>query len=188
MMAESDLPLLVVVTGPPAAGKTTIARGLAARLRLPLIAKDTIKEALFDGLGTGDLAWSQRLGPPTFGVMLALAEECVAAGASLVLEANFLRGGEVEARLAALPARFVQVCCSAPLEVLVERYASRKRHPGHVDSERIDALREAVESGRHEPLDLPGETIRVETTGPVDLAALGDRLAAVVGRPRREAR
>ena len=88
-----DAPLLVVVTGPPAAGKTTVARELAARLRLPLIAKDTIKEALFDGLGTGDAQWSQRLGPPTFGVMLALAEESLRAGASLVLEANFVRGG-----------------------------------------------------------------------------------------------
>jgi predicted kinase len=167
-----EAPLLVVVTGAPAAGKTTVARELAGRLRLPLIALDTIKEALFDGLGTGDLAWSQRLGPPTFGVMLALAEESLEAGASLVLEANFVCGGKVEARLAALPARFVQVHCSAPLEVLVERYASRERHPGHVDSERIDALREAVESGRHDPLDLPGETIRIDTTGPVDLEAV----------------
>ena len=172
-----EAPLLVVVTGPPAAGKTTVAREFATRLRLPLIAKDTIKEALFDGLGTGDLAWSQRLGPPTFGVMLALAEDSLEAGASLVLEANFQCGSEVEARLAALPARFVQVHCSAPLEVLVERYASRDRHPGHVDSERIDALREAVESRRHNPLDLPGETIRIDTTGPVDLEAVVARVA-----------
>jgi predicted kinase len=167
-----ETPLLVVVTGPPAAGKTTVARELAGSLRLPLIAKDTIKEALFDGLGTGDLAWSQRLGPPTFGVMLALAEESLEAGASLVLEANFVCGGKVEVRLAALPARFLQVHCGAPLELLVERYASRERHPGHIDSERIDALREAVESGRHDPLDLPGETIRIETSGPVDLEAV----------------
>lgn len=166
--------LVVVVTGPPAAGKTTIARDLAARLGLPLIAKDTIKEALFDGLGTGDLAWSQRLGEATYLVLLALVEESVAAGASLVLEANFARG--VESRLAALPARFVQLHCSAPLEVLVERYGRRERHPGHVDSERIDALREAVESGRHEPLDLPGGTIRLETSQPVNLDELEERV------------
>ena len=163
---------MVVVTGPPAAGKTTIARELAARLRLPLIAKDTIKEALFDALGSDDLAWSQRLGEATYLAMLAIAEESVAAGSGLVLEANFSRGGE--SRLAALPARFVQVHCSAPLEVLIERYGSRERHPGHVDSQRIDALREAVESGRHEPLDLPGELTRVDTSGPVDVAALAD--------------
>jgi predicted kinase len=106
--------------------------------------------------------------------MLGLAEESVAAGASVVLEANFVRGGE--ARLAALPARFVQVHCDAPLGVLLERYGNRERHPGHVDSERIDALRDAVDSGRHEPLDLPGATIRIDTTRPVDLAALAERI------------
>jgi predicted kinase len=171
-----ETPLLVVVTGPPAAGKTTVARELAARLRLALIAKDTIKEALFDGLGTGDLAWSQRLGEATYLALLGIAEESVAAGAGLVLEANFIRGGE--ARLAALPARFVQVHCSAPLEVLVERYHNRERHPGHVDSERLDALRHAVETGRHDPLDLPGETIRLDTSRPIDLDALAERVTA----------
>ena len=168
---------MVVVTGPPAAGKTTIARELAARLHLPLIGKDTIKEALYDGLGTGDLTWSQRVGEATYLAMLAIAEESVAVGADLVLEANFIRGGE--SRLAALPARFVQVHCSAPLQVLIERYGSRKRHPGHVDSERIAALRNAVETGRHAPLDLPGEMIGLDTTRPVDLDALAARITAV---------
>ncbi|HET8751845.1 MAG TPA: hypothetical protein VFM43_04905 [Gaiellaceae bacterium] len=96
----------------------------------------------------------------------------------VVLEANFVRGGEVAARVAALPARFVQVQCNAPLEVLLERYANRVRHPGHVDSERIGPMRELIEDGSYEPLDLPGETIRVDTSRSVDLDALGDRVAA----------
>jgi predicted kinase len=170
----TDAPLLVIVTGPPAAGKTTIARALAARLRLALIAKDTIKEALFDGLGSGDLAWSQRLGTGTCLALLALSEESVAAGASLVLEANFVRGGEIETRLAALPARFLQIHCSAPLEVLLARYAGRERHPGHVDAERIEALRDAVATARHDPLDLPGKLVRLDTSGHVEI---GDVLA-----------
>lgn len=175
-MTRRDMPLLVVVTGPPAAGKTTIARGLASRLRLALLAKDTVKEALFEGLGTGDLEWSQRLGVPTFLVLLAVTEESVAAGASLVLEANVVRGSEFAERLARAPARFVQIHCSAPLEALVERYEERERHPGHVDAERVDALRAAVESGRHDPLELPGETIRLDTTQPVDMEALLPRV------------
>jgi predicted kinase len=109
--------------------------------------------------------------------MLALVEESVGAGGSLVVEANFVRGSELERRFADLPASVVQVHCSAPLEVLLERYAARDRHPGHVDGERLDALREAVQSGRHEPLDLPGETIRIETTQPVDYEALLDALS-----------
>ena len=42
--------VLVLVTGPPASGKTTLARPLAAALGRPLIGKDLINEALFDAL------------------------------------------------------------------------------------------------------------------------------------------
>lgn len=168
----------MVVTGLPAAGKTTVARGIAARLRLPLVRKDAIKEALFDGLGSGDLAWSQRLGAATYEVIWALLEESLAAGSGVVAEANFVRGQD-EPHLGKLPgARFVQVHCSAPPDVLLERYGERKRHPGHVDGERIHALRDAIESGRHDPLDLPGETIRLDTSEEVDLDALAERIRA----------
>src|ERR1700691_3491513 len=37
--------IVVLVNGVPASGKTTLARGLARRLRLPLFSKDVIKEA-----------------------------------------------------------------------------------------------------------------------------------------------
>jgi predicted kinase len=39
----------------PSSGKTTVAEGLAERLRLPLIAKDDIKESLYESLGAPDL-------------------------------------------------------------------------------------------------------------------------------------
>jgi predicted kinase len=176
MKTEENRPLLVVVTGPPAAGKTTVARGIAARLRLPLIEKDTIKEALFDTLGTGDVAWSQRLGKATLGVIWALLEQSLRAGAGAVVEANFVRG-QAEPQFERLPSsQLVQVHCGAPLDVLLARYGSRKRHPGHVDSERIEALEEAVETGRHDPLDLPGETILLDTSGEIDLADLARRI------------
>lgn len=55
-------PPLVVVTGMPAAGKTTLAKSLRRELCLPLIAREEIKERLYDTLGTGDIEWSNRLG------------------------------------------------------------------------------------------------------------------------------
>ena len=61
-----DHPILILVTGLPAAGKTMIARRLSEILNLPLIAKDDIKERLFNGLGMSTREWSQKLGGLAF--------------------------------------------------------------------------------------------------------------------------
>jgi ATPase family associated with various cellular activities (AAA) len=52
----------VVVSGPPASGKTTLARAIAPALGLPLIAKDTIKEALMSVLPVPDIETSRAAG------------------------------------------------------------------------------------------------------------------------------
>ena len=73
-----EAPLVVVVTGPPAAGKTTVAREIARSLRLPLVAKDTIKEALFDAFDT-----LEAMLPAVAGSVRQMeidAERCAAAG------------------------------------------------------------------------------------------------------------
>jgi replication-associated recombination protein RarA len=44
-----------VVSGPPASGKTTLAQAIAPALGLPLIAKDTIKQALMTVLPVPDI-------------------------------------------------------------------------------------------------------------------------------------
>jgi predicted kinase len=52
---------VVLVNGLPGAGKTSLARTLSQRLRLPLFSEDTIKEAHADVLGTEPPpGWPQR--------------------------------------------------------------------------------------------------------------------------------
>jgi predicted kinase len=162
----------------PASGKTTLARALAADLRLPLITKDDIKERLYDELGTGDVEWSRRLGRAAYALLFAFCCELLTIGRSVAVESNFFARSQ-EAEFQSLPPhRLVQVCCTAPLEVLLERYAGRTRHPGHVDDERAVELRERFESGTHSPLALEGELIHVDTSRPVDLEALAGRVQA----------
>ena len=109
-----DAPLLVVVTGMPSSGKTTIATALAERLRLPLVAKDDLKESLFETLGPGDVAWSGRLGDAAYDLMFALARTMLAARVPLIVEANFFAGQAT--RFITLPEhRLVQIHCDAPL-------------------------------------------------------------------------
>jgi predicted kinase len=113
----------------PASGKTTVARALADELRVPLVTKDGIKERLYDELGTGDIAWSRQLGGAAYALLFEFCRELLAAGLSVAAEANFFAGSQ-EGQVAALPPhRLVQIVCTAPLDVLLERYAGRTRHP-----------------------------------------------------------
>jgi predicted kinase len=159
--------VLVLVTGPPASGKTTLARPLAAALGLPLIGKDLIKEALFDALGTGDRAWSRRLGVASYEVLYAVAGALPAA----VLDANL--APEAAPHLHALDAALIEVFCRCPAEEIERRFTARApaRHPGHVDHVLGPEINEALARGV-DPLRLGGPVLEVDTSRPVDMAKL----------------
>ena len=174
-----DPPLLVVVTGMPSSGKTTVAEGLARRLRLPLIAKDEIKESLYESLGAEDVAASGRLGAAAYALIFALSRTTLASGASVIAEANFFR--DQAAEFAALPEhRTLQLHCDAPLATLLERYSDRSRHAGHHDAEKLKELPARHASGVHAPLALGGEHIRLDTTESLDLDTLAERVRAAL--------
>jgi predicted kinase len=170
---------IVVVAGSPGSGKTTLAKGLAVELGIPLISKDTIKEALFDPLGTGDLEWSQQLGQAAHAVMYAIAADV----SSVVLESHFWPGIS-EAELTAIERPMVQVYCRCLPEVALDRYRrrahSRDRHPGHLPEHQSE---EAV--GRWtkivpQPLHLDTPLIEVDTTHPVDAQAVAREVRLVL--------
>ena len=104
---------LLLITGLPGSGKTTLGRCLAQRYGVPLLSKDLIKEPLLDVLGcSGEAAHSRLLSNASFAVLFAVTREILTANRDLVLEGNF-RPGEHEGALAAissshndLPTRF----------------------------------------------------------------------------------
>ncbi len=161
---------LVIVTGLPCSGKSTVARKLAARFGYPLMEKDVVKEALFDALGTGDRDWSRRLSTASFAVLLAFAERTIASGSSAIIEGNFRpeHAGELARVRNAHGARLVQVLCGGDGAVLVERFAARvrrrSRHPGHLDGEALHDMRELLRKGFAEPLALDCPTVRFDST------------------------
>jgi predicted kinase len=157
-------PRLVVVTGPPASGKTTLARAIADELGWPLLAKDQIKETLFETLGIGDRDWSHRLGAASMELLTRLVRGQLEAGRSVVAEANFRWPGELP------ECRVVQVFCDAPPDVLLERIRSRRRHPGHLedDPEHLAAVEESLRT-EYAPLQLVGALLRYTVGDDVDV-------------------
>jgi len=167
---------LVVISGLPASGKTTLARLLAAELRLPLVGRDDIKERLFESLGWSDREWSKRLGGASWDLLYWFVETQLAAGQSCIVESNFnpqWDSERINACADRFGARLVQLHCYADGGVLVERYlgrvASGERHPGHVDHVTIDEQRERLLAAKPEPLALDGTTLVIDTTDPANI-------------------
>lgn len=70
----------MIVTGPPASAKSTLAEKIADALRMPLLSKDSIKEKLFDTLGWDDRSWSERLDDVAYAVLFYYLEIQLKAG------------------------------------------------------------------------------------------------------------
>jgi predicted kinase len=164
-------PLLLVVTGLPCTGKTTLGKYLASQLKLPYIHKDGIKETLFDSLGWEDRTWSRKLGAATYDLLYYVVETLMSADVSLVVESNFqpeVAGPKLGGLIEKYKYYCVQVLCKAEGSILAERFRERaesgERHPGHVDATTYDEMEPQLRLGRIEPLQLAGPLLEIDTS------------------------
>lgn len=172
--------LLVVVSGAPGSGKTTLARPLAEELALPLIRKDAIKEALGDAIGAPDYESSRRLGAITMQVLRALMRDVGFGVYESTWREQFDRDD-----VGRLPGPLVEVFCACDPTVRRERVRGRigTRHPVHFDLEHAAAAGDDDATGR--PLAGPWPLIRVDTTRPVDIPAVAERVTRAARVLRR---
>lgn len=180
--ADSEPPLWLIVTGPPASGKTTLVRNTGRDLGIPVFEKDVIKGTLYQSLGFGDKDWSRRIGLVAINMLFAIASQMLEAKAPLLIEANFYRQFDSDRTAEVLRnvnARVVQIHCSAPTNALIERNARRRMPAERRPSHHVmpdDEFLAGIEAGTWEPLDIPSEIIRVDTSGEVNHGAILGRV------------
>jgi predicted kinase len=151
---------LIVVSGAPGTGKSTIAAALGAALRFPVLSLDPIKEALADVLGLGGEDWSNQVGDAAAEVVFRLAAS-PAAGAD-----GWGRGTRRDRALGEF-AGATEVFCHCDPKLAAERVIARIGHGRHaihrdvinpVMAERVGFLAATVI-----PLRLGATLVKVDT-------------------------
>lgn len=169
----------ILITGVPAAGKSTIAAFLASRLSLPVISKDSIKERLFDAVGFQSRQEKVRLGVASMDIQYYVAEQLMEARLPFILENNFenISRAPLLALLEKHGYLAVTVHVTGDLRVLHQRFLDRdrspERHRGHVVN---DCYPEKPGSQPAPPLSYEGYVSSVKRRGMDVFAANGPRI------------
>lgn len=165
-------PLLIIVNGLPASGKTALASRLGKDLQLPVLARDKIFETLYDALEGQDKAVPDLLGAASFKCLYSFVETLLAANQNLVAEGFFgrpeLRSAEFEQIQQCYPFQPFQILCHADGKVLLNRFLARlnalERHQSHQDLEWLAQNKERILQGALAPLTIGGQVIEIDTT------------------------
>ncbi len=127
----------ILVTGMPAAGKSTMAKAIAERLGLPAISKDAIKEFLFDNVGFRSREDKVNLGIASMQIMYYVADQLMKAGQAFILENNFESAEHGIKNLIEKYQYFaLTITLTGDYKVIYRRFLEREsspdRHRGHV--------------------------------------------------------
>jgi aminoglycoside phosphotransferase family enzyme/predicted kinase len=174
-------PLCIVVAGPPASGKSTVAAALRDAARIPVLSSDVVRKELL-GIAPRERAPSDAYTPDARRRIYEVLGERAAhalGSDSVVVDATFGAAAQREAFLAALGAahraRVRLVVCEAPVDVRVERARRRMAASAGASDADADVVRRLDAADFAFGLD-SDIRLAVDTTSAT--AGVADRIAA----------
>ena len=170
-------PLLILLNGGPATGKTTVGLRLAKTFGIPYFSKDGVKEPIFDEVGL-PVAWEtedglsgRAMNEASQTILIYIIEELLASSTSCIIDSTFQahHAPRLQSLLKRHSFRLVQIHCRTEAGVLRRRWESRmtsgERHEGHRDFELARRLDPAAVERDFRQLEIGGLQITLDTTG-----------------------
>jgi predicted kinase len=159
-------PFVVVLSGAPGSGKTTLGWQLSRLLHVPFLSRDDTKTGLHVTHRSDDPAETLRFSIDAFETFYATARFLVEAGVSVIIEAAF-HAGISERSIAELAARadIVHIALITDPTIALHRYRERAlaglRHPAHDDLRYADEMASGRKDVSIYQISIPQPTLLV---------------------------
>lgn len=129
---------IIILTGMPASGKSTIAKEISKTFQLPILEKDAIKEELFDTIGFNCYAEKRKLDIAANAVLLRCLESLLKENIPVIIDNNF--DTQSAERLTQLLKKYnsegITLFMGGNADMFYQRYIKRdndhRRHLGHI--------------------------------------------------------
>jgi len=176
---------LVVVSGLPAAGKSTLARRLARDLLMPVVSRDRLRDAVFTDFSSAVAARGPELGPTMDRLVTTVLTSILEVGGAAIIDGNFNiqpQADALRALVADQASRGFEVCLWGNPDVLRRRFADRADPPLTADLEPY--FEEVLHRPRWTVLAPPSPTVHLDTTDLATVDEAYDGLVALVADAR----
>lgn len=163
-------PLLIVVTGRPASGKTTLAHVLAKEIKCPLLSRDELKEGYLNTIELHHNELSDVVNRDIYETFFQAIELLISKGISIIIEAAFQHKlwepglshylNKAEVRI---------IICTINHDIAKSRFINRViNDPGRekYHGEKLVGISRETASliEQYETLEMPAPTLQVDTT------------------------
>jgi predicted kinase len=165
-------PQLIIITGRPGSGKTTLAHILAKELRCPVLSRDEFKEGLVNTFDSSHKELGPDVNLTIYNVFFQAAELLLKNNITLIIEAAFQHKNWAKKLEPLLhTAKVCVLLCSVDPQLARDRYiqrglsdANRERFHGDFGGQQIKQEMQ-LPVANYETLKLPVPTLEVDTTG-----------------------